>query len=230
MAILYRHLKPNNEVFYIGIGTTKERAYSKYNRNKYWRQIVKKYNYKVEIIFDNLTWDEACKLEISLIWLYGRKDLKKGTLCNLTNGGEGNFGMIHSVETKLKMSNSAKNVKWSKERKLNNKKFHELNKVSDITRDKMSNAKKGKKWSESHRLNRLNSTKVISKQTRLNMSLNNARANSMKIIDSSNNKIYTSIRDAYNILNFSFSYGYLTSMLRGNKLNKTTLKYYKDGV
>ena len=34
--------------------------------------------YDIEIIIDNLTWDEACKKEIEFISLYGRSDKQKG--------------------------------------------------------------------------------------------------------------------------------------------------------
>jgi len=38
MAVVYRHLKPCGEVFYIGIGNDKDRAYSKRGRNKFWKR------------------------------------------------------------------------------------------------------------------------------------------------------------------------------------------------
>lgn len=107
MAYVYRHIRlDKNEPFYIGIGSDKKykRAHSTKDRNKYWNNIVKKSLYKVEIIFDNLTWEDACKKEIEFIELYGRKDLGLGTLCNLTNGGEGAKGIIYSDIRKKEIS------------------------------------------------------------------------------------------------------------------------------
>ena len=90
-SYIYRHLKPNGEVFYIGIGRSKKykRAFSKYKRSAFWKQVVEKHGYEVQILKSFLTWDEACELEKILISYYGRRDLGKGTLVNLTDGGDG---------------------------------------------------------------------------------------------------------------------------------------------
>ena len=111
MAYVYRHIRlDTNEVFYIGIGSdnTYKRAHQYKKRNDYWKNIVNITKYKVEIVFDNLNWKEACKKEIRLIKLYGRKDLNQGSLCNMTNGGEGYLGGKYSDKIRLKMSNLAK--------------------------------------------------------------------------------------------------------------------------
>jgi hypothetical protein len=94
MAYLYRHIRlDKNEPFYIGIGSDEykncERAYSKFYRNKHWNNITNIASYEVEIIAEDLTWEEACKKEIEFIKLYGRSDLKLGTLVNMTDGGDG---------------------------------------------------------------------------------------------------------------------------------------------
>lgn len=122
--VLYQHIRlDNNKVFYIGIGK-KKRAYDKITRNKYWKNIVNKTQYEIQILKSDLTWNDACELEKILISHYGRKDLGTGILCNMTNGGEGRFnsrnsnesiektrlshvGRIVSQETKLKMSKSS---------------------------------------------------------------------------------------------------------------------------
>ena len=132
---IYRHLKPNGEVFYIGIGL-KNRPCCKHNRNKYWKNIVSKYGYEVQILKTNLTQEEACELEIMLISWYGRRDLNTGTLCNLTDGGEKGSGYIYTDELKEKMSLIAKskNRKTSLEMK---KYLSELN-----TRSKHPQSKK----------------------------------------------------------------------------------------
>lgn len=109
MAYVYKHTtKDTNVVFYIGIGSGKKykRANSKCKRNKYWHNIVNKHDFIVEIIKDDITWEEACKTEIELIKKYGRKDLNEGTLVNMTNGGDGRFGYIASIETREKMKKS----------------------------------------------------------------------------------------------------------------------------
>ena len=57
MAYVYKHIrKDNNEIFYIGIGNddSYERAYQTKSRNIFWKHIVNKTDYFVEIIEDNL--------------------------------------------------------------------------------------------------------------------------------------------------------------------------------
>lgn len=131
MPYLYRHIrKDTNEPFYIGIGSSPnyKRAFSKRERTKLWKFIVAKTDYKVEIILDDLTWKEVCLKEIEFINIYGRKDLGKGSLVNLTNGGEGAFGRTVSSKTKLKISNSVKeNSHWKDGRK------HTSDAISKIT-------------------------------------------------------------------------------------------------
>jgi hypothetical protein len=116
MAYLYRHIRlDKNEPFYIGIGSDEEgqydRAYSKDSRTKYWRRIISKVGYEVEIVLDDLSWEEACEKEKEFIKLYGRKDLNEGTLVNMTDGGEGTPGFKHSDTTKEKCRLAAKNQK-----------------------------------------------------------------------------------------------------------------------
>jgi ribosomal protein S17 len=115
---VYQHVRlDTNEVFYIGIGNNK-RPYNKRHRNKWWNNIVNKTDYRVDILFDYLTWDEACEKEKQFIQLYGRKDLGIGTLVNLTDGGDGLKGRIVSDETKQKMSLVRKGKPVSEETKL----------------------------------------------------------------------------------------------------------------
>ena len=107
MAYFYRHIRlDKNEPFYIGIGSdiNYQRAYNYQRRTKYWKNITNKTQYKVEILLDNLTWDEACNKEIEFIKLYGRVDLNGGSLVNMTDGGEGQYGRKISEETRIKMS------------------------------------------------------------------------------------------------------------------------------
>lgn len=105
---VYRHIrKDTNTVFYIGIGNLKRPYCKRKNtRGKYWYYITNKTDYYVEILQKNLSWENACELEQLLIQEYGRKDLNTGILCNMTNGGDGGYGVIISDETKLKMRNA----------------------------------------------------------------------------------------------------------------------------
>lgn len=122
MSIVYRHRRLDTfEVFYIGIGKTEKRAYSKKNRNKWWKNIILKTEYSVEIIIEDVSWKEAQEVEVLLISEYGRRDLGLGNLVNLTNGGEGTQGIIVSDKTKQNMSISATGRKHSEESKEKNR-------------------------------------------------------------------------------------------------------------
>jgi len=102
LPIVYRHIRQDkNKPFYIGIGESEDRAYERKGRTRAWKHIAKK-GYDVEVLFDDLSWEEACEKEVEFIALYGRRDKKKGTLVNMTDGGEGTVGYRHTDETKEK--------------------------------------------------------------------------------------------------------------------------------
>ncbi len=99
MAYVYRHIRLDKNIpFYIGIGSDDngeyKRAYCSHanGRNRYWNNIVSKSSYEVDIIIDDITWEDACKKEMEFIALYKRRK-DGGTLSNLTLGGEGQLGM-----------------------------------------------------------------------------------------------------------------------------------------
>ena len=117
MYYLYRHIRlDKNEPFYIGIGKKLnsfnfweqeyKRAYEIANRNNWWYNITSKTDFEVEIMYESDSVDEIKKKEIEFIALYGRKDLGKGTLVNLTDGGDG----IKNINEKIRqiLSNKAK--------------------------------------------------------------------------------------------------------------------------
>jgi hypothetical protein len=145
MAYVYRHIRVDkNEPFYIGIGSDNsyKRANDKHGRNKIWNDIVTKSNYEVEILCDNISWEKALSKEIEFISIYGRIDKQNGTLSNLTDGGEGVLGIIHSEKTKKILSERFKGTKHTKEAI---EKIREAGKrpCSEETKQKISLANKG---------------------------------------------------------------------------------------
>ena len=147
MAVLYRHIRlDSNQPFYIGIGKTEKRAYDTHSRNKHWQGIVNKYGYKVQIMLDDLTWEQACEKEREFIQLYGRKDLGLGTLVNLTDGGDGVIGVVFSEEHKAKIGAALIGKPKSEEAKANMCKPKSEEHVA-----KMRAALKGRKLSEEHK-------------------------------------------------------------------------------
>jgi len=116
MAVVYLHRRlDNNEVFYIGIGNNRKRAGNRSTRNNLWKKIVAKTDYKIDIVFEDISLKEAQEAEILLIKLYGRKNIGTGTLANLTDGGEKNDGIIRSEEWRKQHSEAMKGKTNSKE-------------------------------------------------------------------------------------------------------------------
>lgn len=141
---VYEHWRlDKDECFYVGFGSTSRRAHSKHDRNKYWKNIVKKLEkngstFEVKIVKDNLTKEEAFHLEIERIAFWRNAGIK---IVNMTNGGEGNIGGVSpnkgkkaSIETRRKLSESHKG-------KISPKKGIPL---SDEQKIKMSNSLKGR--------------------------------------------------------------------------------------
>lgn len=105
MAYIYRHIrKDNGNTFYVGISNSTKKGYhrarNKSSRNSIWKKIVSKTDYIVEIILEGISTKDAEDLEALIINLYGRIDLKTGTLANLTDGGAGAINPSKAVADK----------------------------------------------------------------------------------------------------------------------------------
>ena len=146
MAYVYRHIRKDlNEPFYIGIGSDLhyKRAYQIKSRNNFWHNIVSKTDYDVEIIIDDLTWEDACIKEKEFIALYGRKDLNNGILTNLTDGGEGSINVLVSEHTRSLLGIKSKELKRTKSHCENISKAKKGKQFTDEHKLKLSNARKG---------------------------------------------------------------------------------------
>jgi hypothetical protein len=147
MAYVYRHIRlDKNEPFYIGVACNKKnnylRAYEKSTRSEWWKKIVAKTEYKVEIIFDDLTKEEAKQKEIEFIKLYGRSDLNLGTLVNMTDGGDGLINRVFTLEYRAKLSNAAKNRVMSEAQKEKLRQLRLGTTISQEHKDKISKTMK----------------------------------------------------------------------------------------
>ena len=173
MAYVYRHIRlDKNEPLYIGIAKDDDGQYKRADkiskRNPIHQSILNKTQIKVEILLENISWEEACAKEVEFIALYGRIDQSTGTLANLTNGGEGTLNRTYSEaanksrseklkgrqfspetlqkmkESRRKRTDSQKGYKRSAEAKLKNRLSHLGKKDSAETRKRKSEAHKGK--------------------------------------------------------------------------------------
>jgi hypothetical protein len=120
MSYVYRHIRlDKNQPFYIGISSSNNnysytRANSKEQRNDIWGRIVSKTDYIVEILFDDISYEDAKIKEKEFIKLYGRIDNKTGILCNLTDGGDGTLGMTSPNKGKKLSATHIENVRKKK--------------------------------------------------------------------------------------------------------------------
>ena len=203
---LYIHRKlTNNEIFYVGIGSS-TRPYSIKDRNKFWKNVVAKYGYSIQVVYTNLTKEEAIEAEQFCIQTIGRRDLATGPLVNLTAGGDGALGKITSEETKIKMR-KCKNISHK-------------NNIASANRLKLVN-QKGVLKSQSHK-EKLSLSLigiVRDENTRDKMS----KAKSKKIIDTATNIVYDSIKIASETL--GINYNTLMGKLSGHTKNNTSLSY-----
>lgn len=215
MAIVYRHIRlDKNMPFYIGIGKTIKRAYTKFNRNNIWNNIVSKTNYDIEILFENLSWDEACEKEKEFIKLYGRIDNGTGILTNQTDGGDGNQNFSEETRKKISLANTGNQYGkgW---------------KPTDEQRKKMSEGLLGKKNSSKTKFAKGMipwniGTKGLVKPNKGSFTKENA-PKAKKVIDITTNKIYNTIREAAIDLNLNEKSIY--PMLAGKYKNKSNLRY-----
>jgi hypothetical protein len=159
--VVYIHRKKtDNSIFYVGMGNLK-RAYSK-QRSKWWKRVVDKYGYTIEIYKDGLTRDEACNLEIQLISEYGRIDLNNGQLINKTKGGITIEGMSNEIieQKKKKLKSIVRTEEWRNKISLSHKgKIKSKEHIENI-RKAMTGRKLPEKTKEKMRIS--NKSKIIS--------------------------------------------------------------------
>lgn len=130
----------DNKPFYVGKGKG-NRAFTSNGRNDYWKNTKDKHGFSVEIVFENLTEDEAFQCEKDTITEFRYFGYP---LTNLTDGGEGVSGIKQSAETirKRVLKNTGK--KRTEETKLLLSNSLKGKIVSEETRKKISEASRGR--------------------------------------------------------------------------------------
>lgn len=105
---VYVHTSPSGKVY---VGATSQTPHKRWgNGNRYsthrrFYPAIQKYgwdNFKHEILFTNLAESEAKQKEVELIARYKSNDAEFGY--NLTKGGNGTKGYVHTEESKTKIS------------------------------------------------------------------------------------------------------------------------------
>lgn len=143
----------------------------------YFHQAIRKYG------FENFEWtilqfafniEKLNALEKFYINLYKSNNREKGY--NLTEGGEGSFGYIPTIETKLKTSQTLKGrIPWNKGKTALNKGIP----MSQEQKNKLSKSHKGKKLSKAHIDN---ITKSVTGENNPRAILNNSKVEIIKFL------------------------------------------------
>jgi len=124
-----------HEPFYVGKGTKNRWKHyqqdscikGKFLKNKL--NILKKNNLSpiVILLIKNLTELESIENEKYLIKIIGRRDLNRGTLVNLTDGGDGMSGNIPTKESRIKAVETRRSRPRSEKELAHTKRLAELN-------------------------------------------------------------------------------------------------------
>lgn len=188
--IVYFHRHPQtNEIFYVGIGAKKDRAYcrSKKSRNRYWHRYVAKHGEPiVEIVHTVETRKEAIELELKYISEFGRKCDGSGCLVNITLGGDGGALGVKRTKEQIERQAAAMRGKKRSPRSIANykaaqnrpevKEMHaKIKTPGSPWSQKQSAAKMGKKQSTEMIQKRSNSLKghAVSEETKRKISATN---------------------------------------------------------
>lgn len=196
MWIVYKHTFPNGKVY---IGITGQKTYKRWKYGKGYTTLImqnaiQKYGWNNvihEILFDNLTQEEAELKEVELIKKYRSNEYEYGY--NLATGGGVNCGYKHTVEFRENIS------KRQLGKPSTRKNYH----TSEETKKKLSEANKGKKLSQE--------TKAKMSESRQNGNVWNATP----IINLDTNEIFNSQRMAG--LKYHFNYKNINLVLKGER-------------
>jgi hypothetical protein len=219
------------------------RAYQLSGRTEFWRNIVAKNNgiFNVEILWNCETEQEANTKEIEFIELYGRRDLCKGTLVNLSNGGEGVKGVIFSKDVITKRSGKNHyNYKGGLMDKYKQEKEIRKNKISVINTETkeifrtITDAAKSIGIRVSSLARYLNGTKTnktslcyysdyLANDYKVLQPKKENKGVWRKVIDIETGNIYDSIRKSLSATTYKEQT--IRKMLDGRMVNKTNLRY-----
>lgn len=216
MYYIYRHIRPDkNCPFYIGRGKLYERmieprrAYEVKRRNHLWQGIVDRNggNYEVEILYWSANREHILEKEREFIALYGKIIDGTGTLCNLTDGGDGSLGLKHSEEVLARLSAQRKNDP-KRLALLRSEEF------KAARRAKMA-GKPGPAFGSKHKPE----TIELYRRTRTG-SLNHE---AKQVIDNATGTVYGCVGDAATA--YGIGRASLYKALSGQRQNRTTLRY-----
>lgn len=234
---VYEHIRNDTrEVFYVGKGTWSrsqkyKRAFLLVKRNTFWNHVVSTCGgYEVEVVAKFDREQDAFEEEKRLISKYGKRSGSSlGTLCNLTDGGEGLsglrgplsplYGRRLSEERRQKMSEASSGERNAWFGKCLPKDVR--NKISSTLKGRFPGSKNpffGRAHSEETR------KKMSDKHNGRCVGAKNPRA--QKIFDLETAQVYGTVKEAAKA--FGIHETTLRKFLKGRRPNKTPLRYLKD--
>jgi predicted GIY-YIG superfamily endonuclease len=216
--IVYVHKnQKTEEVFYVGIGVSEQRAnrFKSKQRNQYWHNYVKHHGEPiVEVIARFEEREQAVKLETELIKKYGRRIDGTGNLVNITLGGDGGaFGVKQSKEVIEKRIGGLRGMKHSEQSRANMKAAQNRPEVK-AKHDKYKN---NPQWREMQRNFKIGKKLSVEQKEKI--------ANSLKriVLNTETGIYYNGLKDAANSVNINLNT--LRGMMAGYRPNKTNFIY-----
>lgn len=216
---IYKHTAPNGKVY---IGQTCQKPENRFGKDGYrykgctiFYNAIQKYgfdNFKHEILFDNLTQEEANKKEIELIREYRSNERDFGY--NIQDGGhngspseetrrkmsEWQIGKALSDETRQKISKARSGQRDSDETRKKKSDGHKGKGISDETKMKISVSRTKMVTNEQidriRKLGLSNRGKIHTEESRKNMSESHKGKNCKNVLCIETNIIYNSLTEA----------------------------------
>lgn len=170
---VYRDPSRGMEPFYVGKGKGNRARYHQGRSDKspmtHRIQLMKRNGIEPDIeIIGAINEDHAFFMESCLIEMLGRRDLKTGALLNLTDGGDGASGLVHSPSTKAKISAASMNM--SPETLAKKSASQKGKRHSDESRAKMSIAQRNRSPETIDKISTSHKGKKASPEARAKMS------------------------------------------------------------
>lgn len=224
---VYMHTNKRNNKKYIGITGQKPkyrwRGGNGYYRNPHFYNAIKKYgwdNFEHEILYENLTKEEAIKKEKYLIEKYNTTNRDKGY--NIGFGGEGVESLSLEAREKIRQANLGRKFSEETKRKISESRTGEKNwnygkKLPEWHIEILRNANLGRKLTEEQKMNIVEKEGYVTLQydmdgnfinyfisttmaaKALNMHSSGIKACCEKRIISNHNYIFRYQKDGYNI-------------------------------
>ena len=217
---VYKQTIPNGKIY---IGITKQDVKTRwknghgYDNNRHFKRAINKYGWENiihEVLFKNLTKEEACLMEKFYIQLYNSSNPK----CGYNNSLGGEKGALHSENSKKKISEAQTGRK-----------------LSQSTKEKMSNAHKGIKKTKEHKKHISEGRKGIIFSEEHKQKIRDAQI-TRKVICLTTGEIFEDIKSATN--KYSIAEGNITKNCKGKRKSagkhpitgeKLIWEYYKEG-